>query len=265
MGKPLHDLAYLLARGDVVAVNHGRLTITPNSGKPVPAGWLANNTRSLIAEAAGKAGVLALEYLSYSTGNYGPKRLTGITLQFCCLATGESHYAIFNANTKRSRNTKSGKAGDPLPKGQFRVGKNSAFVAFWKSTGLPFHRLSDFHDYMGNLGNLIFTAEKHDGERLEATTLRPLNVPWERLAIQIHPDNFPTPSRQAPDKIPTRLPDKETPESQQPSGIQPIPTTGQERCGKTVTRDYGYTGRPVSPDLQSTDEWLDDYELAQPL
>lgn len=258
-------LAQLLARGDVVAMTQGRLMIAAASGCPIPSDWLEQRRQQLIADVAGAAGVLALEYQSHSVGNYGHRRAGGLTIQFRCLASGRELYAIFNVDTRRSRNTKSGKAGDPLPKGQFRAGKRSAFVAFWKSTGLPCHRLSDFHDYMGSLGKLIFTADLCNGERLEAATLRPLDVSKGRLAIQIQPDNSPTRSRQAPDNIPTRFPDKETTESQQLRGFQPMPTTGQEKYGNTVTRDYGYTGRPVSPDLQSTDEWLSDYVQAQPL
>lgn len=261
-------LAQLLARGDVVAMTQGRLMIAAASGCPIPSDWLEQRRQQLIADVARMANVTPLEYAGHSVGNYGTCRAGGVTLQFRCLVTGQVLYAIFNANTRRSRTTKNGKAGDPLPKGRFTVGKQSAFVAFWESTGLPCHRLSDFHDYMGSLGNLIYTAARQNGERLDAATLRPLDVSMNQrqvLATPNHPDNAPTRSRQAPDNIPTRFPDKETTESQQLRGFQPMPTTGQEKYGNTVIRDYGYTGRPVSPDLQSTDEWLSDYVQAQSL
>lgn len=258
----------LLARGDKVALIRGRLIITPASGNQPPASWMTAHHRQLIAEAASMAGLLALDYVRYSVGNYGPKRAGGVTLQFRCMATASEYYAIFNAETKRSRTTKAGKAGEPLPKGQFRVGKQSAFVRFWESTGLPYHRLSDFHDYMGNLSGLIYTAEIADGDRLDAKSVRPLDISTALLLRQtglIHPDNSPTTSRQAPDNIPTRFPDKESAQTQTPQRFQPFQGAGQKKCGNTVIREHGYTVIPTLPEYQTNDEWLDDYQSAPQL
>lgn len=244
-------LGRLLARGDVVSVDCGLLTITAASGQPVPPEWLKQNEKQLLVEAAKAANTFALEFQGYSVGNYGPSLAGGVTLQFRCMASGKELHAIFNAGTRRCRTSKHGKAGDPLPKGQFRVGKRSAFYHFWLSTGLSVHRLSDFHDYMGNLGELIYTGSITKGERLEAATLRPLTLNL--------PDNSPTTSRQAPDNIPTRLPDKETSESQQPRSFQPEQSTCQKNYGNTVIRECGYTGSITPPALQTDDEWLADY------
>lgn len=261
-------LGRLLDRGDEVALIRGRLIITPASGNQPPASWMAAHRRQLIAEAASMAGLLALDYIGYSVGNYGPKRAGGVTLQFCCMATGSEHYAIFNAHTQRSRTTKAGKAGEQLPKGQFRAGKQSAFVRFWESTGLPYHRLSDFHDYMGKLSSMIYTAEIAVGDRLDALSVRPLDISTALLSGQktpIHPDNSPTTSRQAPDNIPTRFPDKETRQAHTAQGFQPLQGTGQKRYGNTVIREHGYTAIPTPPEYQTNDEWLDDYQTAPSL
>jgi hypothetical protein len=239
-------LTQLLARGDAVAVEQGRLTLTPASGRPVPAEWLSTHSHALIAQAASITGTTALQYIGYSVGNYGPTRAGGITLQFCCLVTGEERFVIFNAHTKRARTSKSGKAGDPLPKGQFRVGKRSGFYHFWESTKLPVRRLSDFHDYMGNLSGLVFTGQSN-GERLNVATLCPLDLPataLQALGAEHIPDKHPTTSRQAPDKAPTRFPDKKTQQSQQsqqPQDIQPNSATGAPNYGNKVIREYGYT------------------------
>lgn len=146
-------LAQLLVRGDCVAVECGRLTISPASGCPVPADWLERHGRQLITEAARAAGVEALEYLGYSAGNYGPSKRGGVSLQFRNLLDGSERYAVFNAETRRNRNTQHGKKGAPLPRGQFRVTERFKFYGFWLSTGLPVpRRLSALHDYMGKLG-----------------------------------------------------------------------------------------------------------------
>lgn len=267
MAAPEPLLVRLIKLGHEVALIRGRLEITPKDGKSVPPEWLAKNRTPLIVEAAGKTGALALEYLGYSTGGYGTKHFSGVTLQFCCLASGESYYAIFNASTKRSRNTKTGKAGSPLPNGQFRVEKKSAFMRFWETTGLPHRRLSDFHDYMGNLQGIVFTATITIGKdsRLDKSSLRPLSITSERLAALTHPDNFPTSARQVPDNFPTTIPDKETPQSQQASCFRADLATGQNCYGNTVIRDHGNKGAFLPPHEQPIEDWLDDYEQAQPL
>lgn len=253
-------LSCLLARGDAVAVKRGRLSIVAASGKAIPVRWLAVHERRIIAEAASMAGVMALAYQGYSVGNYGPKRAGGVTLQFHCLVTGQEVFAIFNASTKRARTTAYGESGSPLPVGQFRVGKNSGFYKFWESAGLPHRqRRSDFHDYMGRLAEVVFTGNLANGERLNASTLQPLNIDF--TANQ--PDNFPTSARQLPDTAPTSMPDKKLPQRKQTRGMQGDSATGANRCGNTVIREYGDTGKPVSPDSQSVDEWLADYEDAE--
>lgn len=257
MPTPL--LGRLLGRSDRVAITQGRLSITPATGRPVPSIWLEQHGAALIAEAAHKGNVMALQYVDYSTGSYIvdktiQRRADGVTLQFCCMASGTMLCAIFNASLRRERNTKHGKKGTPLPANHFRVGKRSNFYRFWQSTGLPMNRTSDFHDYMGNLRGLIYTASIKDGERLDTSTLRPLTL--------ILPDKAPTTPRHAPDNAPTRFPYKQTQQMQSARSTQPFPTTGPRNHGNTVIRECGYTGSPTPPELQTNDEWLSDYDRA---
>lgn len=252
-------LATLCNRGDVVAIDKGRLTITPASGRPVPDEWLSRNRLRLIAEAARMVNVVALEYVGYSTGSYivdtkTQRRADGITMQFRCVTSGEERHAIFNACVRRRRASKHGTAGSPLPRGRFSVGERAAFLRFWESTGLPYRRLCEFHDCMGKLSGLIFTATlKHD--RVEAATLRP-------LTLTLAPDDLNQPGKlpanfwQPPGKNPAKPPGKETAQTQQPQGLQTFSTTGQTHHGNTVTRERGHTGAPLPPELQSIDEWL---------
>ncbi|WP_444925870.1 hypothetical protein ACJJI4_16950 [Microbulbifer sp. TRSA002] len=176
MGEPARELLQrLLARGDGIAVDSGRLTLTPASGHPVPAEWLSEHERPLITEASRLASVEPLEYVGYSVGNYGPSKRGGVSLQFRSLVDGSERYSVFNAETRRNRTTKHGKKGSPLPSGQFRITTRFKFYGFWVSTGLPVpRRLSAFHDYMGKLAGLVFTGEAPDGERL--SDARPLSI-----------------------------------------------------------------------------------------
>lgn len=277
-------LKQLLARGDAVKVEAGRLVIDPMSGDSVPPEWLQEHERPLIAEAARLAGVEALEYLSYSVGNYGPSKGGGVVLQFRSLVDSGVRYAIFNVSTKRARSTKHGKAGSPLSPGRFRVGKRSHFLKFWRATGLKEPKSLDaFSDYMGHLRAVAFTGTQTAGERLDAGTLRPIWLTHRELTNQ-HPaaPNMPGNSRVSsglnPGKVRVRNPGKEIPQSQQPQGLQPNQTTGEKNHGNTVIREYGYTGSPLSPhsreDIsaqkaglqskkppqeQTVDEWLSDY------
>lgn len=249
-----HELAFFLKRGDVVTVTNGQLAITPASGKPVPSKWLAKEGRRLIAEAAGMTAVLALEFISYSTGNYGDKRFPGVTLQFRCLVSGESFYTIFNAHTRRSRTTKSGKAGAPLPSGQFRVSKGSSFCDFWQGAGLSIRRLSDLHDYMGNLRKLVFTARIDSENRLYKESVRPLNIGWSELYTAFQSDS-----------IPTRITDNETAKSLAPCGFQAECATGQNHYGNTDTTMNVRSPDRALPELQSNEAWLEEYDRAPPL
>lgn len=255
-------LLTLLTRGDSVAIERGRLVIRPASGVAVPEQWLADNRLRLSRELLELVGMDAYEYDGYSTGSYGSSRRGGVTLQFVSAVNGEGAYAIFNADLTRARSVAGKKTGSPLPKGQFRVGKRSAFYKFWLSTGLPVRRLSDFHDYMGKLSGILLTGAM-ERERIEASTLRPLTISDAEIAALL-PDNTPTSARQHPDKAPTRAPDKETQQRQQPQGLQPNTTACVLNRGKTVIRECGYTGDLPALDTQqedpSVDEWLGDYD-----
>jgi hypothetical protein len=260
-------LQKLLRRGDGVAIERGRLVIRPASGLPIPEQWLIDNRLRLCREVMQAIGVDALEYVGYDTGHYVRSRTGGVAIQFVSVVTGEGAYSIFNADLTRARSAHGKPAGSPLPKGRFRVGKRSAFYKFWLTSGLPIRRLSDFHDYMGNLSEILFIGDM-DGKRICAGTIRPVTLSSAEISALL-PDSIPTRARQHPDKAPARLPDKELPPAHAQQGIAPNPTTGATNYGNTVIREQGYTGGPVSSltvpkplDEQSVDAWLEEYENA---
>lgn len=119
-----------------------------------------------------------LEFESFSTGCYGVN-YGGVTLQFIDLATGENYYAIFNAELSGKRSTRRYQAGTRLPGKQFRISRRHLFYRFWRKTGLSVPpRLGAFHDYMGNLRKLQFSAEllADRPNRLNASSLQPLQI-----------------------------------------------------------------------------------------
>lgn len=100
----------------------------------------------------------------------------GVALHFQSLETGSAAAVFFNADLRRQRTTKGGKKGELLPRGRFVVARASAFVQFWKRTGLHARGLSEYGEYMGNLKRLLFYAAP-DWERpgrLDKDTIKPL-------------------------------------------------------------------------------------------
>jgi hypothetical protein len=259
----------LLSRGDTVSIQQGRLIIQPASGKPVPVEWLIESTPDICRAILKASGLDAFEYIGYHSGHYGKHKAPGVTLQLVSVVTGEAAYAIFNADLTRQRTTAKGVAGTALPKGQFRVGERSHFYKFWQSTGLPLpKRLAAFHDYMGNLKGIMFTGTVLDG-RLQAGNISPLGVPAKHVLTTILPDNCHTTPGQLPDKPQTSQPDNETAVSHATQGFQPIQTACVSNHGNTVISKQGNKVSPINsltprktPQDQSVDEWLADYESA---
>ncbi|MDB4002507.1 hypothetical protein N9449_07345 [Oceanospirillaceae bacterium] len=211
----------------------------------------------------------ALIYLSFDKGIY-QGRYEGINLQFESLLGGDAHYCLFNAEVKYCRGVK---AGQLLPSKQFRVGRRSDFLKFWQRTGLDFPpRLSSFHDYMGNLKPLFFTARIGKSERLEKKTLSLLSVSYDQIKdayLGVLPDKKHTAAIQNPDNTHTRLPYKEKDQSQSHQGLRRNEGAGDlnhgtRLIGNAVIRENVI---PISitnklPQDQTVDEWLADYDAA---
>ncbi len=261
-------LGRLIHKGDVIAIEQGRLVIAPQSGKPVPSEWLNINKDALIESIVLLVKVDAFRYCSYSTGRYNPHKSGGLTLQFEALLSDTSPYVIFNANLKRQKTTKNGSAGSPLPKGRFRVTKKTHFYKFWGRTGLPFpRRLSSFYDYMGNLKQIVYTGSYSKPARLDAGSLMPLEVSYQAIVEATNrPDNSRTNAGLLPNNIRTSVPDKEFPLRHTAQGLQENLTAGENYCGKKVNVNEEKREKvillPVTPrnsQQQSTEEWLADY------
>ena len=145
----------------------------------------------LVAEIAQAVRANAYSYDSYTTGRYKSDKkglyFSGVTLQFANVVTGENPHAIFNVGLKKSRATKTGKKGDPLPKGRFNITKNYAFFKFWERTKIPHaRRLSEYHEHMGKLRNMVFTMELNEKGKAVNDSVMPLSVTCEAIATALN-------------------------------------------------------------------------------
>lgn len=259
----------LLSRDDTISFERGRIDIQPASGKPVPQQWMIENTPELCRAILLAAGLDAFEYVGYKTGHYGKHKAPGVTLRFASVVTGESVYAIFNVDLTRQRTTLAGKAGDPLPSGQFRVGERSHFYKFWLGTGLQVpDRMQRFHKCMGKLSGILFTGTLNS-DRFDAQTIRPvwLNAEQVRMAVLGHKQG--TTRAQLGHKEGTRSGHKEMAPDQTVSGFQPIESACAANYENKLTRRQDNKVSPINPlpprkppQEQSVDEWLADYESA---
>lgn len=251
-----------------MAIEGGRFQLIPASGKPVPTDWMDARQESLIEAVLQRTGISAFTFDGYSTGHYGlNNKSPGITLQFTNIVTQQSAYSIFNVELSRKLNTKFGKAGDPLPEGHFRVGKRSNFQKFWRGTALPMpRRISSFHDYMGNLGDLIFDCRPDFSNRIQNDQINLLLITQQQILSAFSSDGCRTTAGQLPDNCRTRVPDKESQQRQELQGFQPNRTTGDSKYGISKQGSAGKgmfipsSCSSIAPQEQTTEEWLADFD-----
>lgn len=179
-------LKRLLQRGDKVFIADGILQVQPLSGKPVPSHWYKENKQVLAVEIAQAIGVKVYSYISYSTGRYKNDNkgvyYPGITLQFSDIVTGENPYAIFNVSLKRSRTSKHGKKGDPLPKGRFYITKKYAFYRFWGVTKVKHpRRVSEYDEHMGKLTYVLFIMELNEKGKARNESIKPASITYKSI------------------------------------------------------------------------------------
>lgn len=276
-------LEELIKRGDEVSVINGVLSISPYSKKPVPEQWLKDNEVKLACEIGRLLSIDVFQYASYSTGEYGKRKSSGLTLKFLNVETAAESFVVFNAELKRTRNVGNKRAGQLLPKGQFRVTKNTKFFKWWLTTGLKTPpRLSSFHSYMGNLKKLFFALSVDSKGKITDKSLPLLSVSHENIAsllgFRAQPIesqmtyNSHTTDGQLAYKAHTRMAYKETPEPLVTTSLQPILTTGCENYVNTLIRKGGYKEgkglevdtsiKEVNNKAQTSDEWLIEYDNA---
>jgi len=265
-------LKKLCNKGDQINIINGRLSLLPLSKKEVPQSWLKQNENILISEIAELFSIDVYTYNCYSTGFYGKHKSEGVTLQFLNLATGEEAFMIFNAHLLRTRSTSKHKAGELLPKGQFRVSKNMRFYKWWLSTKLKQPpRLSSFHSYMGNLKQLFYTANvDRKGQILDKKTAL-LNIRHQDIIASIqglNDGNLHTENIQDTDNRHTTITYKENVVGFEYQDVQANLTTCENNHGKrlngseVISNTLLIDKQIVNPKEQSHEEWLNSWDNA---
>ncbi len=259
----------LLSRKAEVSIEFGRLVVRQLNGEEVGQDFLKKYSPILLREILTALEIEAYEYRSYKTGYYGRSKHAGISLQFTSVIADESTYTIFNVGLTRIRNTNSGKAGSPLPKGHFIVTERVEFYKFWKSTALAIPKsLTSFHDYMGKLKGMLYTAiltEDRDDGRMVKGSIRPLFVSADLVRKAFLPENSRITAGYGPDNRRIKNPDRDLATGHALRGFQPKSTTGDQYYGKAVIRKSDDTGPssatplPKRPQDQTVDEWTDDF------
>ena len=162
----------LISKGHSVAIQNGRLEIIPSNGAIVPPIWLNNHSHRIASEVAQLVNQSIYVYSHYKTGTFNKGIAPGVMVSLNNLLTGENVYAIFNAELKRKRNTKSGNAGAALPKGKFTVGRQSALYKLWIKTDLELpRRPSELYKSIGKLKSIYLTAQRTNESKLSNSSI----------------------------------------------------------------------------------------------
>lgn len=259
----------ILDKGHIITLASGRLIIRPSSGKPIPSGWMSTHEAKIKQEILCALGMDAYEYIGYSTGHYGPHKAAGVTLQFVSLTTEEEAYAVYNVRLTRTRTTTAGAKGTPLPARHFRVGRRHEFYKFWLRSGVTLPpRAAKFHDYMGNLRDIIFAAPLRDN-RLDKQQLKPLTLTHEEIFAAFMSPNVSTTPAQSTHICRTAVPHNTLPEKYAVQGLQQIEDTGAAMYGNKVISMSSYKSSNIPPvraqEEQSVEDWLKDYNARSPM
>lgn len=265
------DLHSLAAKCSYIAIENGKLILESASGKPIPSDWFNEHSLNISIEIARLLNIPLFRYESFNRGRYGKQKASGVSLQFINLSdTKKGGFAVFNAVITRERTTVYGKAGDPLPKKQFRAGEKSGFYEFWVNAGLKLPpSLTRFADYMGNLKNVLFTGDYKQKplkpEELDKNSVLPLTITYPQIVEALGcSHNSHTTRAQDSHKVRTTSSHKETPQSQTPQGLQANPTTGENQYGKRLQGSavMSQSNRlSIDPKSQTDDEWFYDYDF----
>lgn len=286
----------IVGEGYQVCIYHGRFVFFDADGNQAHQATISRSDRNrLLSEIARQSGVLILQYVGRSVGEYkvgGATRAGGLTLQFRSYSDPSSPYAIFNVDTRRQRNSKAGRKGEPLPEGRFTAGPKSFLASLWRRLQLSELRSpSDWPDHLGKrseLSRLILTGRIQSGERIDKTSICLLDVHYQEVSKAVHrilnPVNPPTPDRCSAVNSPASFTGENPTYHEETQGLQRYPSTGTNNCGKTVKGDATYEdgtshsrtdrrgGTPMpaaprevsaprssTPQTQTIEEWLAEF------
>lgn len=275
MSTALRLLGDLFLRGDSISIETGRLVHHSIDSNSETQQMLEHYKPEILKLILSKLDMPTFVFESYSTGQYGDNLAGGVTLQLSSIDEHTFYYVIFNAYLSRARSSKTGKKGSRLKNGHFRVSKRHRFYQFWLSTGLKLPpRLSQFHDYMGNLHDIILTGNFCSTRlgRIDASSISSLNLAAEDVSSLLMPNNPHPTTIQLPYNTQTSRPYKEFHGLHKLRGTQRESSTGALQPRTTVISKYGDTGISHSVntlvsalDDDPDDEWGREYDETEPL
>lgn len=200
-------LYQLLLRGDEISVQNGRLIISPRSGNSVPDEWFKSNRIELFTQIAELTQQEMFIFDRHTTGNYGAKKYSGVTLHFINILTGENAYCVFNADLTYKKTTKKHVKGSPLPKKRFGVNRHYRLYKFYKSTGLAMpRRQSCFHEVINKLKNVVFCGETNGAGKFTNKLLPLADISFVQINNAFrdkYANNVSTNTQQRVNKVPT--------------------------------------------------------------
>ena len=212
-------LGRLLAQGDLVSIERGRLVIRPASGLPVPPEWLAKHEQSLICEILAACGRSGFRFVRKGkVGRFDNGKSPGIYLSFVNVATGEEFYSIPNVLLTYQRGKKS---GQPLPAGRFYPEDGSAFMKLWRSAGLDDSEPSEIWKRVGKLSASVLCGSVHESKpgKLVAGSLRAITISAAEVAEAVGKESVS--SRFLVGNLSVRVVGKETQQSSEIEGQEP--------------------------------------------
>lgn len=275
-------LIELLRRDDKLSINNGVIEIQPNSGKPVPDAWITDNGHLLMRQLCKLTLIPMFEYVGHSVGEFGinsdsqdkkdRKGFSGLCLQFADIVTGEDACLIFNVDTKRKRDTRYGKKGSNLPKGQFNVGVRSSFYKFWTINDFPLpRRRSSFHDVLGKLKGYCFTGEVLSNNRFKDKKLTLTSITSEQILGSYQQYFISKQSaiyQQQLSNYQATYPSSDVSQSFEYKGLQSNLTTEgvsygiSNQGGAELSNVIALHKQSKRPEEQSDEEWYSDYDRA---
>lgn len=283
---PSSLLELMLRKGWRIEFCCGQLCIyEPDNNRLKPARF-KHHRHELETQVVRLFGIVAYRYISHSVKPNrvaSSKLVDGLNICFESVLETEIKYALFNVDGSLARTTAAGKRGERLPEGKFNVGKASAITLLFKKCAIPVKRLSMLCNQITSLNRYLLVGDEHPNkaDRLIASSLIPLEITFAEIykaVLEVQPSDiaFAT-HRHVFDKTTTSADCKRSTLPVTAAAFQENLGASNSECGKRI-QGSAVTGTgpfPSNPSFgspnkervedQSVDEWLEDYDRAEPI
>lgn len=280
-------LTKLVDCGYQIQIKQGRLSVLFATGYPRE---LSKEEQArLVDEIASLVPVTLLSYQGYRTGLYpvsSTQKCAGLYMTLSIAGQPQKDaYSLFNIEATYTRTTAKHKAGEALPKGQFRAKPRSKFTNLWRACGFSLPdggKTSAFHSRMGKLLAVIMTGTESREKPGRFHDLTPACISHETIKTAYRAERKQPPApiqhlsnaQSKPNKS-LRAAPKEIAQAQQMRALETDSGTGEtstEKGQQVEANNNPYKAmkegyrvfRPEQPPAndQSIDDWLADYDSA---